>query len=137
MEDPAGTPNEVFFIYDGECPLCSSAALAFRIRSAVGTLRLINARAEQDHPIVRAISARRLNLDEGMVIQFQDRYYHGADALHVMALIGTEHGWFNRLTVFLFRSRTLSYFLYPAMRATRNLLIRIRGVSKINNLGIQ
>lgn len=137
MEDPAASQNDVYFVYDGDCPLCSSAAMAFRIRDAVGTLRLINAREDQHHPVVREINARRLNLDDGMVIKFHDTCYHGADALNVMAMIGTDRGWFNRLNVLLFRSKTLSALLYPAMRAARNLLIRVRGVSKINNLGIE
>jgi hypothetical protein len=105
-----------------------------RIRKAVGTLHLVNAREESGHPVMQEILARKLNLDEGMVIKFRDTCYHGADALHVMALLGTGQGWFNRWNARLFRSKTLSRLLYPSMKAARNLLLWFIGVSKIRNL---
>ena len=86
-------------------------------------------------PVMREIDACGLNLDEGMVIKFQDTCYHGADALHVMALLGTRHGWFNRMNAWLFRSKRISTLVYPFMRAARNLALRFKGVSKIGNLG--
>lgn len=126
--------GDVWFVYDGDCPLCTTAANALQIRKAVGTLHLVNAREESNHPVMQEILARRLNLDEGMVIKFLDTCYFGADALHVMALLGTGQGWFNRMNAWLFRSKTLSRLLYPPMRAARNLFIRLKGISKIDNL---
>ena len=129
-----GSKGDVWFVYDGDCPLCTTAAKALRIRQAVGTLHLVNAREDSSHPVMQEIQARRLNLDVGMVIKFQNTCYHGADALHVMALLGTGHGWFNRMNAWLFRSKTLSRLLYPSMREARNLFLRLTGVSKIDNL---
>lgn len=126
--------GDVWFVYDGDCPLCSVAAHALRIRKAVGNLHLVDARSALDHPILREVRERKLDLDQGMVIKFRDTCYHGADALQVMALLGTGQGWFNRLNALLFRSKTLSRIFYPPMRAVRNLLIRLRGVDKIGNL---
>jgi predicted DCC family thiol-disulfide oxidoreductase YuxK len=130
-KDPKG---DVWFVYDGDCPLCTVASHALRIRAAVGALNLVDARAEKDHPVVREVNARKLDLDEGMVIKFGDAYYHGGEALHVMAMLGTGQGWFNRLNALMFRSRLLSRICYPPMRAVRNLLIRMNGVGKIDNL---
>jgi predicted DCC family thiol-disulfide oxidoreductase YuxK len=124
----------VWFVYDGECPICTVAANALQIRKAVGILHLVNARAEPGHPLMREIKARGLNLDDGMVIKFENTCYHGADALHVMALLGTGQGWFNVMNAWLFRSKALSVLIYPSMRAARNLAIRIMGISKIRNL---
>jgi predicted DCC family thiol-disulfide oxidoreductase YuxK len=131
----AGKTGDVWFVYDGDCPICSVAARGLRIRKAVGSLNLVDARAETDHPILQEVRDRKLDLDQGMVIKFGDICYHGADALQVMALLGTGQGWFNRMNALLFRSKTLSQICYPPMRATRNLLIRLRGVDKIDNLG--
>lgn len=126
--------NNIYFIYDGECPICNYAAHALRIKQAVGNLGLINARTEPDHPLIQEINERHLDLDEGMIISYQDNFYHGRDALHLMGLIGSGSGWFNKMNAFLFRSKSIAKFCYPAMRATRNLLIRLKGVSKIRNL---
>lgn len=133
--DAAGdVTGEVWFVYDGDCPICNTAANALRIRKAVGNLHLINARTDKDHPLMAEIKRKGMNLDEGMVIKFQDTCYHGADALHVMALLGTGQDWFNRMNALLFRSPTLSALCYPAMRAMRNLAIRLKGIPKLRNL---
>ena len=126
--------NEVWFIYDGDCPICNVAANALRIKKAVGNLYLLNARNDNDHPLFQEIKIRNLNLDEGMVIKFNNTYYHGADALHIMGLLGTGRGWFNRMNALLFRSKTLSSLCYPAMRATRNFALKIKGVPRLHNL---
>ncbi|MEO6608978.1 MAG: DCC1-like thiol-disulfide oxidoreductase family protein [Aestuariivirga sp.] len=126
--------GDVWFVYDGDCPICNFAANALQIRSAIGNLNLVNARLEPFHSVMQEVRAKRLNLNDGMVIKFQDTCYHGADALHVMAMLGTRHGWFNRMNVYLFRSKMLSSLFYPAMRAARNFAIRLKGVPPILNL---
>lgn len=128
------TPGGVFFIYDGGCPICCYAARALRIREAAGPLHLIDARAEAEHPLVCEVSARGFDLDEGMVMKVGERFYHGADALHMMALLGSPVGWFNRVNGWLFRSSPLARLCYPAMRAVRNLLLRVKGVTPLGNL---
>lgn len=135
--EPAATgelKGNVYFVYDGDCPICTTAAHALRIRDAVGTLHLINARDGADQPLVREVTERGYDLDEGMVIKFGERYYHGADALGIMALLGSGVGWFNCMNAILFRSPRVAALLYPAMRGTRNTLIRIKGVPKLSNL---
>jgi predicted DCC family thiol-disulfide oxidoreductase YuxK len=126
--------GDVWFVYDGDCPICTVAASALKIRKAVGNLHLVDARQDTSNPILGEIRDLKLDLDQGMVIKFRDTCYHGADALHVMAMLGTGQGWFNRLNAMLFRSRFLSALCYPPMRAGRNLLIRLRGVPRIDNL---
>lgn len=132
---PAGQDKgDIWFAYDGECPICTYAAHALRIRQSVGSLHLVDARVDKDHPLILRIGEERIDLDEGMAIQFGGRLYHGADALQVMALLGSPHGWFNRMNGLLFRSPLLAKLAYPLMRGSRNLLIRVLGVSPINNL---
>src|SRR5690349_17069816 len=98
-------PRIIWFVYDGECPICNIAAREFRIAKAAGELRLLNARENRKHPVMQEITRRGFNLDEGMVITYHDMYYQGKDALHLMALLGSNCGWFNRMNVLLFRSR--------------------------------
>ena len=96
--------GDVWFVYDGDCPICQIAARGLRIKKAVGELNLIDARSDKNNPIVMEINDKGLNLEEGMVIKFGGNFYHGADALQIMALLGTNQGWFNRLNYWLFRS---------------------------------
>ena len=124
----------MWFVYDGECPICSYAAHALRIKRSVGDLVLINARDQPGHPLVREVTQAGLDLDDGMVLKLHGELYHGDDALHMMALLGSKSGWFNRANVILFRSRRIARLCYPAMRAGRNLLLRLNDVDKIANL---
>lgn len=126
---------DIYFIYDGECPLCTYAAHAFRIKQAVGRLHLIDARTAALHPLLDKVDAAGMDLDEGMVIAYEGNLYHGREALHLMGMIGTDSGWFNKANAFLFHSKTVARSCYPLMRATRNLLLRLKGAPKIDNLG--
>ena len=92
-----------------------------RIKQAVGYLYILNAREADGHPLMMEIKAQGLDLNQGIVVKFQDRLYHGRDALHLLAMIGSEHGWLNRLNVALFRHRRLAVIAYPLMKAVRKL----------------
>ena len=129
-----GCRNDVIFVYDGDCPICGYAAHATRIQKEIGDLHLIDARSNRDHPIHIEIRERGLNLDDGMVLKYKDKFYHGQQALMLMARLGTNENWFNRMNRLLFHGETLSRIGYPPMRAIRNLLLKINGVPKLKNL---
>lgn len=125
----------VWFVYDGDCPLCQHAAYATRIKQKYGQLHLIDARSQnQDHPLLKEIQHRCLDLDEGMVIFHNAKFYHGKSALNFMALHADKKGFLQYISLFLFRSETISNILYPVLRGIRNCLLKIRGVNQIKNL---
>jgi predicted DCC family thiol-disulfide oxidoreductase YuxK len=124
----------VWFVYDGDCPICSHVAEALRIKDIYGPLHLVNAREDKDAPLLQEIGKRQLDLDEGMVIYCEDRFYHGKDALRFMAQHGADKGWFNRSGRILFQSDKLAAFFYPGLRGMRNMLLKIRNVPKLDNL---
>lgn len=128
--------REVTFVYDGDCPLCSKAALALRIRQDYGQLTLLNARESAGHPLLVKIKASGLDLDEGMVIHDDTGFYHGRDALVFMARYGDSQGVFNTGTRWLFRSKLLAGLTYPWMRGVRNALLKRRQVTRIDNLNL-
>lgn len=121
--------KDVLLIYDKECPFCSRYAQLIQLRKNVGNLILINARDE--HPIVEKIKERGLDLNEGMVLVVDEQFYHGARAIHMIALLSNQSTFFNKINVWLFKSESISRFLYPAMRAGRNAVLRMLGRSKI------
>lgn len=65
---------EAWLVYDGACPFCNRYAAYLDVRSAIGTLTLVDAR--QGGPVVADVLARGLVLDEGMVLKMGGRYYH-------------------------------------------------------------
>lgn len=124
----------VWFVYDGECPICERAAEALVIRQSLGKLHLVDARTTSPHPLLNAINDRRLDLDEGMVIYHDGAFHHGKTALRFMSVYGAPNGLFNHINRLLFRSKGIANTLYPVMRAGRNILLKLRGKSKIRNL---
>ena len=69
-----------------------------------------------------------------MVVKANDKIYYGSDAIHELALMSSKKGFINRVAWLTFRSPTLARVLYPMLKAVRNLLLKILGRSRINNL---
>ncbi len=121
-------------VYDKQCPLCDAYCWMVRIRQAAGSLELFDAR--DGGPIVDDLTARGLDVDEGMVLIAGDELYYGADAIHALSLLSSRSGIFNRINYHVFRSKGLSRLLYPVLKAGRNLLLKALGRTRINNLGL-
>ena len=126
--------EKVWLVYDGECPICANVSKAYKIKKTLGSLQVLDARTEKNHPIMREINSLNLDLDQGMVIKFKNTHYHAVDALHVMALLGTNSGLFNRINSYIFRSKFLAKLCYPIFRSGRNFALWCKGVKQIRNL---
>lgn len=123
---------EIVLIYDEECPVCRRYCRMVNIKENQGELKIINARIDSD--IIREVTNRGLDMDQGMVLKSENEFYSGADALHKLALISTRTDLFNRLNYRIFKSRTISTWVYPVLIFLRNLLLKTLGKTKINNL---
>ena len=132
MDRFATAQGEVWLVYDGECPVCTTYCKYVRIREAVGQLHLIDAR--QPGPLMDEITAAGLNIDQGMVVKFKGTMYYGADAINVLTLLATRSGFFNRVAYWFFASPTASRIFYPAGKALRNVLLKLLGIRYIDNL---
>lgn len=128
------TNETLILVYDRECPACRNYAQVVRIRESVGELKLIDARSDAE--AVQELTAAGFDLDEGMALIVGERTYYGADTVHMLAILGSNHGFLNRINYIIFRSQTLSKILYPAMKAGRKLLLKLLGKTKINNLNV-
>jgi predicted DCC family thiol-disulfide oxidoreductase YuxK len=118
-------PEGLQIVYDGECPFCSRFVTLYKAKSVVGKVDLIDAR--EDHPAVHLVKSKGLDLDEGMAVLWDGQIYHGADAVHFMAMIGSENGLFNKLNKAIFQVKPLARVLYPVMVTGRNLTLRLLG----------
>lgn len=126
------TDKQILLIYDKECPACHFYCQIVRIRQSVGELVLIDARENPE--VLQEITAEGLDIDQGMVLKMDGLLYYGADAIHLLALLSSRSGLFNRLNYWLFSSKKISDILYPVLRSCRNVLLKLLGKTKINNL---
>ena len=133
-EESSANQADVLLVYDRQCPLCDHYCQLVRIRESTGKLVLVDAR--ENGAIMEEITGAGLDIDQGMALKFQDRVYYGSEAMHVLSLLSTRSGIFNRINFWVFRSRWLSRVLYPIFRTFRNLFLKARGVTKINNLDL-
>ncbi|MEP5763204.1 MAG: DCC1-like thiol-disulfide oxidoreductase family protein [Halieaceae bacterium] len=124
--------EEILLVYDRECPACNAYCQVVNIRESVGDLRIVDARGNSE--IIEEITSQGLDIDQGMVLKMGGQLYYGADAIHALALIGSRSGIFNRINYWIFKSKAASSILYPMLRFCRNLLLKILGKTKINNL---
>ncbi|MFT4089254.1 MAG: DCC1-like thiol-disulfide oxidoreductase family protein [Asticcacaulis sp.] len=131
MGNPVNSGDGLWLVYDGDCPLCRSAAQAIRLKATVGQLHIINAREADEHPLIQEIRARGLDLNAGIVVRYQGQFYHGAEGVNLLALLGSENDRFNRFNRWVFGSKARAECLYPALKAGRGLLLRLRGKSPL------
>lgn len=132
MENHAVTQNDVWLLYDGECPICKTYCKYIRIRETVGRLHLVDAR--QPSALLDEITEAGLDIDQGMVLKFKGTIYYGSDAIHILTLLSTPVGIFNRLNYYFFSSRIGANIFYPLGKAFRTLLLKLLGIQYIENL---
>ncbi len=105
-----------------------------RIRESVGQLVLVNAREPSE--LVDQLTQLGFDIDQGIVLKLGDQLYYGAEAMQALALISSSQNWFNRLNYWLFKNKAVAKFMYPILRCGRNLLLKVLGKTKINNLDL-
>jgi predicted DCC family thiol-disulfide oxidoreductase YuxK len=119
-----------YVVYDGECPFCTRYVKLVRLREAIGKVKPINAR--DDHPVVRYVKSRGVDLNQEMALVMKGEVFSGADCLNRLALMSTGSGFFNGLMSKMFASRGLSRLMYPFLRAGRNATLALMGRKAIS-----
>ena len=132
MNNSSAPQEDLWLVYDDECPVCRTYCKYVRIRDTVGRLHLVDAR--KPGPLMDEITAAGLDIDQGMVLKFKQVTYYGPDAIHMLSLLGTRAGWFNRLSFAFFGTHWGARVFYPVGKAFRNLLLKVLGIAYIQNL---
>ena len=112
--------QHVRILYDGECPFCAGYVKMARLKSMSGTVELMDARSVPDLTAEHARAGR--NIDQGMIVELDDKVYFGGEAMWAINTLLSENWLLKHLS-----ARSILVFVYPAMRAGRNLVLRIRG----------
>lgn len=116
-------------VYDGDCPFCTRYSQLLRLRENTGHVRMINAR-EPDETADR-LREEGIELDKGIVVLWRGQIYQADRALHLLASLSGDKGFFNRLTRLAFKSPTLTRWLYPFLYHGRNLALKLTGKTRI------
>ena len=127
---PGKGAGKAWLVYDGECPLCRNYALRLDVEEAVGELALVNAR--EGGPLVEQVRNLPYDLDEGMVLKLDGRFYRGSEALHALAGLSGRRsvpGLLNRLAFGLPGAARAGY---PLLKLARRLALWWKGVGPIN-----
>ncbi len=119
--------GDVQIVFDGECPVCNAYTCNIEMNRSA---QLINARDGGD--AVERLVAAGVDLDEGMAVIIAGKVYHGAEAVHIMAINSKDDTLLAKLNRAVFRSPTRARLLYPLLRLGRNTLLRLLGRKKIN-----
>ena len=119
-----------WLVYDGECPLCNHYAGYVAARQTLGGLRLVNAR--DGGPLAQEIRDLPNNLDEGMALKLDGRYYLGADALYMLAWHSDRRGFCGRLNGLVFRSAVAARLGYPLLKLGRRCLLKLKGAPPLD-----
>ena len=122
--------KRAWLIYDGDCPFCSNYAQYLRVRDAVDELVLVDAR--EGGPLVDEVRNLPHDLNQGMVLKLNDRYYVGHKALNVLAILSDKRGAFSRLNRLLFNSPLAARLAYPLLRSARWLALRAKRVPPLD-----
>lgn len=117
--------NKIVIYYDGQCPFCSKYVQLQRLRAAVGNVSLVDLRV--DKTAATRLCQKGFDVDEGMIVEHAGSLFHGAGAVHALALMSTGIGPVNWVMSWAFSNRRVSNILYPLLRLGRNLTLRILG----------
>ena len=126
-------PTVAVVVYDGECPFCRRFATMVRLRSAVGKVCLVDARAGS--PIVARLRSKGIDLDRGNVFSYGGRDYVGPEALTAISMLAGLGGGTGRAFAWIMRSPFRARLLYPILRGMRNLALRVKGTPQIGRVG--
>lgn len=121
--------SKTIVVYDGECPFCARFVTWQRLKDSVGPISLCSARKESD--LVSSLWAEGFDLNEGMVLIWNDQVFHGDDCVNRLALLSSGFGLFNKLNAVLFSSPRVSALMYPVLRAGRNAVLKLLGRKKL------
>ncbi len=112
--------RQITIIYDGACPVCNAYVRFTRLREAL-KVTMIDARQAPD--MVHELAQYGMDLEEGMVVFFGGRRFHGADAMHLLATLTTRSGLWNRMNLWLFDNPKTADMFYPVLKQGRRALL--------------
>lgn len=117
-----------YIIYDGDCIFCKNY-IRYSKFLIENKIELINARQVTDKEKIKIM--KKYNIDNGMILFFENDFFIGSDAMTKIAIINNKKAYFNKILNFFFRNKKITNFFYPYFVFIRNLTLKVRGIRKI------
>lgn len=114
-----------WLLYDGECPFCSRYVQLLRLRELSPSFRLLDARHQPQ--LVACMLQQGYDVDEGMILRWGERYFHGADCIAELSRLTRTDTRGQRLNRAVFADARRAQRLYPWLVRGRNLVLRLLG----------
>ena len=117
--------NEISIIYDNGCPACCFYISICQIKEKFGKINLIKARENQK--ILNYIKSMNIDINEGMIVIFNNELYYGSDAINILSILGKKTTFANFITISIFRFKLFSKIIYPFLKNGRRALLFLLG----------
>ena len=132
--DEASTtsPQDPFLLYDGECPFCSYYVAKSRFEARAGRrLTLVDGREAPG--LVARLRREGFDLEQGMILAFDGRHYHGAAAMTALKAMSTGPGVFNAFARWFASSPARVRAVYPWLRRLRRAALLAKGTPRFRD----
>lgn len=113
-------PHVIDLVYDGKCPICVPCVEAYELGDGQGTLNKLDARKQED--VLLEIKNAGMDINKGLVVRYDGTLYYAADAMILLAKLGSKKGLLNYINASFFRYKPLAVIGYPVMKAVRRAL---------------
>lgn len=117
--------TDLTIVYDGDGPFCASYVRLAGLCEVAGPIRPVDARGFG--PEIEEALAAGHDLDAGMRVLSQDRTIHGAEAVHLLTVLSSVRGGFDRLQRMLFAMPRRAALVYPSLARGRRLPLFLLG----------
>ena len=118
--------NKLVIYYDGDCPFCRNYVHFLNMRNNYkGEVSLFNAREFPEK--VEYFNAKGFPLNDGMIVEMNEEYYYGSDAVWLMSLLSSQNSLMHFINRNVFKSRNISRLIYPFLKFGRMITLKLLG----------
>lgn len=120
--------SKIKIYYDSGCIFCNNYIKLTKLKEDFDVI-LISFRDNDE--IVEKFCDMDINVDDGMVIEHNEKIYFGAKAMMFLSKYDNSSSIYNTLINLLFRLNLFPNFIYNSFKFIRSLVLKLMGVSLI------
>ena len=121
--------KNVEIYYDGDCPFCTYFVILSKLKKKY-KVSIKNLRIFPDK--VKEFKKKSYDVNEGMVVIFENKIYHGHEAVYIITKLSDKRYFSSILYKILFPNMLITNIFYPFLRLFRNITLKILRRKKIH-----
>ena len=114
---------KLILYYDGKCPFCQRYADILKLKKSFD-VEICDARTD----LSWEKSHKKLQLDDGVIVLYDGKYYQGVEALDMLLSVSQYEGVFFSLQKWVFSNKFRGYVVYSCFKFFRKIALKIKGV---------